>query len=201
MSEIVTILVDEGDASKNAQLALQISSGHVENKIILTLEKLDEYADLIGDLKGPVLVLNSPDTFSTYRGKLYQMLSQNKNIYPSEVMSISAGIKIPRWSYISEYSKVASSAKLGLMTYVGCNTTISPNASIGSFVWIGNNVNIGPGVIIGNNVTLHDGLVIGAGAVIDKFNELRHSVRANSHISDKRIETEFFGSTAYLHGV
>jgi hypothetical protein len=200
MKSIINILVDGSTWSKNALAGFSVDSDQQVIVHELNALDLDGNSGKISELVGAVIVFLGPETFSLYRGKLYQMLSQNKNIHPFEDINSSAEIKIPRWSYVGEYSKVANSTKIGLMTYVGCNSTIAPNSTIGSFVWIGNNVSIGPGVTIGNNVTLHDGMTVGAGAVIDKFNELRNPVLPNANYSKKRVETDFFGGTAYMHG-
>lgn len=200
MTPIVNILCDDSACSKNA-LAGFIGVGDAPTKAHeICIFELDGEIDLIQSLQGIALVLLSPETFSLYRGKLYQMLALNKNIEPYNNFSKS-GLKVPRWSYIGEFSRVAANVKVGLMTYIGCNSTISPGANIGSFVWIGNNVTIGPGAMIGNNVTLHDGVTVGAGASIEKFNEIRRNVAPNVRYKSGAIETDFFGATAHIHGI
>jgi bifunctional N-acetylglucosamine-1-phosphate-uridyltransferase/glucosamine-1-phosphate-acetyltransferase GlmU-like protein len=201
MKKIINVLVDESNLSQNALVGISLENEFDINVITLNLYDLDSNHDLLQDLDGLLLVLLSPMTFSLYRGKLYQELVSNKKIESFELLRDTMHGRIAKWSYCGENTKTSFSSKVGLMTYVGVNSIISSNSSVGNFCWIGNNVTISPGVVIGNNVTIHDGVVIGSSAKIGKFNEVRNSIEPNSNLSSKAIETDFYGSTAYIHGL
>lgn len=199
MDKVINILVDDSTLSQNALIGIGLAQFESLNILELSHNKLDDQVSILAGLKGSVINLLSPETFSLYRGKLYQLLASNKNISPF-AFSGSASGSIARWSFLGENVTISESAKVGLSTYVGPNSVIGANASVGSFCWIGEGVVIAPGAIIGNNVTIHDGVHVGTGAKISKFNEIRHNISPNENLVSKRIETDFFDAVAYIHG-
>ena len=199
MSNIVNVLVDKTILSKNALLGLSLPQGYLPNIVELSYENLEGDVHILAELKGQVINLISPETFSLYRGKLYQLLATNKNISPFEPLANSVG-SVARWTFLGENITLSNSSKVGLSSYIGPNVVIGANSNIGNFCWIGEGVVIAPGVTLGNNVTVHDGVHIGTGAKITKFNEIRRNIAPNEILIDKRIETDFFNSTAYLFG-
>ena len=199
MNNIVNVLVDQSTLSKNALLGLSLPSSYSSNIVELSQENLEKDLHILAELKGEIINLISPETFSLYRGKLYQLLTANSNISPFNSIEDSA-VSVARWSFLGENVTLSKTSKIGLSTYVGPNVVVGAHASIGSFCWIGEGVVIAPGVTIGNNVTIHDGVHVGTAAVVSKFNEIRHNIAANEKLIDKRIDTDFFGSTAYLFG-
>lgn len=199
MTKFVNILVDKSRLSQNALLGVVLPAGFESAIVELPLDKLDDAASLISDLKGEVLNLLSPETFSLYRGKLYQMLSTNHDVMPFNSSLIGQDLHVARWSFIGENASISSSAKVGLSTYMGPNVVIGANSKIGNFCWLGEGVVIAPGAVIGNNVTIHDGTRIGTGSRIEKFNEIRRDVSPNKNFTVKSIETDFYDSTAYIH--
>jgi hypothetical protein len=201
MKKIINVLVDTGNLSQNALVELSLETEFDINVLTLDLFDLDSNHELLQDLEGLLLVLLSPMTFSLYRGKLYQELVSNKKIQAFEFLRDSMHGRIAKWAYCGENTKTSLSSKIGLMTYVGSNSIIGSNSSIGNFCWIGNNVTIASGVVIGNNVTIHDGVVIGSSAKLGKFNEIRNSIQPSTNLSSKVIETDFYGTTAHIHGL
>jgi predicted acyltransferase (DUF342 family) len=196
---MINILTDKSRLSQNASLGVALPSGIESCVIELPLDRLDDASSLISNLKGEVLNLLSPETFSLYRAKLYQMLSANKNVIPFDGFLSGQEVAIARWSFIGENAKISADAKVGLSTYIGPNVVIGANSKIGNFCWLGEGVVIAPGAVIGNNVTIHDGVRISTASRVDKFNEIRRDVVANKNLSIKSIETDFYGSTAYIH--
>jgi len=201
MNKLVNILVDKSRLSQNALLGVSLPADVQSSIVELEIDRLDNQFNLIANLNGLVLNLVSPETFSLYRGKLYQILSSNKNILPFDNYSSGQDVRVARWSFIGENSNISSSAKVGLSTYIGPNVVIGANSKIGNFCWLGEGVVIAPGAVIGNNVTIHDGVRIGTGSQIEKFNEIRQDLLANTNLTIKSIQTDFYGSTAYIHNV
>lgn len=200
MNNIVNVLVDKSALSKNALLSLALPSSYSLNVIELSQENLEKDLHTLAQLNGELINLISPETFSLYRGKLYQLLAVNSNISPFNALGNGAG-SVARWSFLGENVTLSKTSKIGLSTYVGPNVVVGANASIGSFCWIGEGVIIAPGVVIGNNVTIHDGVHVGTAAVLSKFNEIRRNIAANENLIGKRIDTDFFDCTAYLFGI
>jgi hypothetical protein len=196
MNDSVSILVDKSALSQNALLGINLDTLKSPNIVELSLDRLDDQLTILSGLQGQVINLLSPETFSLYRGKLYQLLAGNANITPMPSRN-----ELPRWTFISENVNLSTSSKIGLSTYIGPNTSISANVKIGNFCWLGEGVVIGSGTVIANNVTIHDGVHVGPGVKINKFNEIRKNVEANKDLIAGSIETDFFDSVAYFNGI
>ncbi len=196
MNDLVNILVDKSDLSQNALLGINLDTLNSPNIIEVALDKLDEQLAVLAGLRGQVINLLSPETFSMYRGKLYQILAGNTYITP-----MSSPYNVPRWTFVSDNVNFSISSKVGLSTYIGPNVIIGANVKIGNFCWIGEGVVIGSGAVIANNVTIHDGVHIGPGVKINKFNEIRKNIEANKNLAAGRIETDFFESVAQFNGI
>jgi UDP-3-O-[3-hydroxymyristoyl] glucosamine N-acyltransferase len=201
MKKIVNIIYDTNTPSINAKNSLFLGDEFEVNAIEINIADIDAKAKLISELDGALIVLTSPETFSLYRSKIYQMISLNNKLTSFSMFDSIDKINIPKWTFINQNVRLSGGVKIGLMTYIGSNTTIAANTAIGNFCWIGDNVTIGSNVSIGNHVTIHDNTLIGSSTKIEKFNEIRHSVKANTDYSDKRIETDFFDAVAYYHNV
>ena len=201
MKKLVNIIHDSTLLSINAKNSLFLDDDFDVKTIEINISEIDAHAHLISNLEGALIVLISPETFSLYRSKIYQMISLNTKLTSFSMFESAQKINIPKWTFINQNVKIAGGVKIGLMTYIGINTTIAANAIIGNFCWIGDNVSIGSAASIGNNVTIHDNLIVGSSSRIEKFNEIRYSIPANSSYIDKRIETDFFDAIAFYHNV
>jgi UDP-3-O-[3-hydroxymyristoyl] glucosamine N-acyltransferase len=201
MNESVAVLVDQSNWSRNALSSVVLPMGCELREISLRIDQLDMQAEVIANLEGSVINLLSPETFSLYRSKLYQMLGANSKVSPFENSTHMAGSRIARWSYLTPSVRLSSKVDIGLTTYIGPNTVIGPNSKIGNFCWIDEGVTIGAGVEIKSHVTIHPGVHIGSRATITKFNEIRKNVPSNIAITEHSIELDFYGGTAYIHGI
>jgi acetyltransferase-like isoleucine patch superfamily enzyme len=202
MNEFVAVLVDQSNWSRNALSSVVLPTGCQPREINLRIDELDKQAEVIANLQGPVINLLSPETFSLYRSKLYQILGLNNKAYPYENRRIQMqGARIARWSYVAEGVRFSSNVGVGLATYIGPNTVIGPNSKIGNFCWIDEGVTIGAGVEIKSHVTIHSRVIVGSGALITKFNEIRNDVSQNRLLTEHSIELNFYGGTAYIHGI
>jgi UDP-3-O-[3-hydroxymyristoyl] glucosamine N-acyltransferase len=195
-------LVDDSSESQNALMGMCLSDDLDLIPAKLNINDLDLNADVLAALQGEVINLLSPQTFSLYRGKLYQLLSINKNIEPFINENISNALSVARWSFIGDGARVSVSAKVGLMTYIGPNAVIAPNAKIGNFCWIGEGSVIGSAAVIGNNVTIGDGLIIGPSTKVGKFNEIRSNIASNEECVPGLIELpDFYNTAARFNGL
>jgi hypothetical protein len=202
MKKIVNVLVDDSAHSQNALMGLCLSADLELIPIKLNINDLDLNATALSALRGEVINLLSPQTFSLYRGKLYQLLSINKDIEPFTNQNISNASSVARWSFIGDGARVSVSAKVGLMTYIGPNAVIAPNAKIGNFCWIGEGSVVGSAAVIGNNVSIGDGVIIGPSTKIGKFNEIRSNIASNEEYGPGFIELpDFYNATARLNGI
>ena len=202
MKKIVNVLVDDSSDSQNALMGLCLAADLELIPTKLNINDLDQNAEVLAALRGELINLLSPQTFSLYRGKLYQLLSVNKNIEPFINQNISNASWVARWSLIGDGARVSASAKVGLMTYIGPNVVIAPNAKIGNFCWIGEGSAIGSATVIGNNVTIGDGVVIGPSTNVGKFNEIRSNIASNEEYSPGLIElSDFYHAVARLNGL
>jgi tetrahydrodipicolinate N-succinyltransferase len=202
MKKTINVLVDDSSESQNALMGLCLSDDLELIPIKLNINDLDLNAEVLAALQGEVINLLSPQTFSLYRGKLYQLLSINKNIEPFTNQNISNASSLARWSFIGDGARVSVSAKVGLMTYIGPNAVIAPNAKIGNFCWIGEGSVIGSAVVIGNNVTIGDGLIIGPSTKVGKFNEIKSNIASNEEYSPGLIELpDFYNVAARFNGL
>lgn len=202
MKKIVNVLIDDSSESQNALMGLCLSDDLELISTTLNINDLDQNAEILAGLQGGVINLLSPQTFSLYRGKLYQMLSLNKNIEPFTNQNISNPSSVARWSFIGDGARVSANAKVGLMTYIGPNAVIAPNAKIGNFCWIGEGSVVGSAAVIGNNVSIGDGVIIGPSTKIGKFNEIRSHIASNEEYGSGLIELpDFYNAAARFNGL
>ncbi len=202
MKKIVNVLVDDSSESQNALMGLCLSDDFELIPTKLNINDLDLNAEVLAALEGGVINLLSPQTFSLYRGKLYQLLSLNKNIEPFTNQNISNASSVARWSFIGDGAIVSVSAKVGLMTYIGPNAVIAPNAKIGNFCWIGEGSVVGSAAVIGNNVTIGDGVIIGPSTRVGKFNEIKSNIASNEECGPGLIELpDFYNAAARFNGL
>jgi tetrahydrodipicolinate N-succinyltransferase len=202
MKKIINVLIDDSSESQNALMGLSLASDLDFIPTKLNINDLEQNMEVLAALHGQVINLLSPQTFSLYRGKLYQLLSINKNIESFTNQNISNASSVARWSFIGDGARVSVSAKVGLMTYIGPNAVVAPNAKIGNFCWIGEGSVIGSAAVIGNNVSIGDGVIIGPSTKIGKFNEIRSNIASNEEYGPGLIELpDFYNATARLNGV
>lgn len=202
MKKIVNVLVDDSSESQNALMGLCLSDDLELIPTRLNINDLDLNSEVLAALEGVVINLLSPQTFSLYRGKLYQLLSLNKNIGPFTNQNTCNALSVARWSFIGDGARVSVSAKIGLMTYIGPNAVIAPNAKIGNFCWIGEGSVVGSAAVIGNNVTIGDGVIIGPSTRIGKFNEIRANIASNEECGPGLVELpDFYNVAARFNGL
>ena len=197
--KIVNVIYDDHPLSLNAQEALFFDDSWDVRQLKVDPEDLEKNVTEFSTLEGLVVSVLSPRAFSLYRASLYQLIKMNEKIHFEDCSTESK--KIHKGSFVGFNTKIADGVKVGLMSYIGCNSVISPNVVVGNYCWIGNNVFIGPGVKIADNVTIHDNTVIGAGAKISKYNEIRKDVTENLSLLSKKIDTDFYGATAFYSGL
>jgi hypothetical protein len=201
MREPVYILVDDSPWSQNAQRGLVLPAEYEAQPVCLDHHQLEANANQVATLRGYAINLLSPQTFSLYRGKLYQLLSHNRELKPFLNPPRNYEVKLHRWAWVSEAVEMGAGSSLGLSSFVGTHARIGPHTTIGNFSWIGEGAVIGAGVEIGNHVTIHAGVQIGSGSQIGRFNEIRRHKPCNTLLNGKTVELDFYGATAHFYGV